>query len=202
MNNIERIVKDNNISEKRERMLKNRETILHIKKKMSDLKLKKNVAEYAYNFGLIDYLIKDDNLDELDKIIERNKILLQDENVLYYDNLRRNTEYLEQENSYYYQSINKDLRWSLYDEMVPNIFVLQNKNNGLNLYRHIIIPEFTTSDELVGDAVIIPYTEKSSPAYLRHFYNRISFQYLEQLSKDYSYSIDNKYFGMVKILKK
>lgn len=202
MNNIKRIVQDNNINEKRERMLNNREIICHLKKEMSDLALFKNVSQYVYNLNLMEYLIRNNNSNKLEILINENKLLLLDVYVLMYENLRKNVECLEQENSYYYQSINIDLRYSFNLDDVPNIFVLESNNDSQNLYRNIIMPEFTTSDEIVGDTVILPYVEKYSTAYLRHFYNRISFKYLEQLSKDYSYSLDSKNLGRVRILNK
>ena len=206
MRKIKKIVDECGISEKRNKLLQNRDVIIHLKHEMSNLSLFKSVSRYAYNLGEIKYLSLDgtfESLMEIERIKGENEVLLENQNVLAYDNIRRQIERLELENSEYYQSINIDLRGRLFEEHLPSIFVYQGTiDNSFKVYRHIIVPGLSIHLKEDEDVIIHPYTEKSSDTYLRHFYNRISFKYLEQLSEDYNYNLDSKNLGRVRILKK
>ncbi len=202
MNNIKEIVKYYEIEEKRERVFHNNLLILQIKKMMSDLSLYHNVSRYIYDLDKIKYC------DEFEKSMLLNEIdfLKKDEHVIIYIELKKHIDRLEEEIKEYYKTIQVDLRRELISLNTPDIFVNQDyidDKKDMKFARHIISPSsLLVYDDDYSETMISSYKDLKSKRSKRHFYNQVSFRYLEELSKDYNYDLDGKYLGNVKILKK
>ena len=82
MNSIENIVKKYKINEIQEELNKDRENILKLKRKLSDLKLNRNVALYAYSLDKILYM------EETSKYIKIKNELEEDNNFIKYMKLK------------------------------------------------------------------------------------------------------------------
>ena len=94
-----------------------------------------------------------------------------------------------------------DLREELSKHELPNIYVYQEDNHD-PLFRHIIVPDRIVTASFTEDGMaIFPLYILDSNREFRHFYNKTSFKYLEELSIDRSYNLENKRFGKV-IIKK
>ena len=208
MKEIKQIVDKLKITDKRNKLIENNNKILKLKTAMSKLALFKNVAHYAYNYRLIEYLEKEEteeSLFEIIKLEEENAILLADENVYLYKILQDYIKILEKENSDYYQTIQTKLRYELMSLNHPNIYIYQGKLDPKykdKAFMHIIDYTHYFTDGNYPDISIMPYDELDSNRQNRHFYNGVSFKYLEELTKDYSFDLDNKNIGRVKILTK
>ena len=176
MTNLELI---NEIKEQRERIISNKKKILSLTVQISDLSINNNVAKYIY---YSDY----ENYDEC-------SLLEDDPKVQEYLVLKEELDSLKHETIDYYKNIQINLKDSLEDEDI-DIYVYNGKVN-----RNIINKEQLSNN---AGTIIYPVKELNSKRKLRHFYNKKSFKYLEELTKDNNYSLDNKNLGRVKILSK
>ena len=202
MENIKTIVNDLDIPYKRARFRKHRDLILEIKHSMSNLALDRMVALYAHNLGLLEY--------ETDEVIRKKAILAnvmllkQEPNVAAYESLRIKLNRLEHDTDYY-KTIQVDLRDSLIDLQLPDIYVYQGLLgiDKMKLCRHIIIPGTyqTYENESEVGIVLLPKNKIESNRKLRRFYASTSFRYLEGLSNDHSFDLEGKKLGPVLIKK-
>jgi len=202
METLRNVVNSLGIPEKRERFLESESLILRVKSTMSKLTFYKPVAMYARNLDILEH--------ETDDMVVKNTrlqnvILLKTEpNVETYESLRQDLIRLQGLSNEYYKSLQIDLRDSLLDYKLPDIYVyqglLQDKGD-MKLCRHIIIPGTyqTYEDESEVGTVIYPFKEKESNRKLRHFYDKVSFKYLEGISTDLSYDLEGKRLGKVRI---
>lgn len=198
---IKELVNFHEISEKRDRVKQNRLLILRLHRDMSDLKLCRNVCLYAYDLDKLEYC------DDLEKSIlkEEMRILERDKDVIMYKTLLNHVNRLEEEIKEYYKTINIDLREGLMMLDYPDIFVNQGYVDSTKtdkFARNVVIPGSLIVYDEYDDVLIDSYKELDSKKRKRHFYNQVSFRYLEELSKDYSFDLDGKRLGNVKILKK
>ena len=190
MNSIENIVKKYKINEIQEELNKDRENILKLKRKLSDLKLNRNVALYAYSLDKILYM------EETSKYIKIKNELEGDTNVIEYIKLKEQLDNIYNKIADYYYFIQIDLREKLTDIEYPDTYI-HYVSYGEELLKNIIDNELIEYDE--NNAIIYPPKEIKSNRKNRHFYNRTSFKYLEALTKDYSFSLEEKDLGKVKV---
>ena len=201
MNSIKKVVDNLELSNKKEKIIKNRRMILDLKYKMSGLCFNINVAHYAYNLCEIKYLEKDNKIDKVFELLNENKKLETDYNVLLYKECFSMIELLEKEISYYHKMINVDLRERLLDIEYPKIYIYQGNIDNNYYFTDIIGKELYESDR-IPNLAIFPVKDIDSNRKFRHFYNNISFRYLEGLTEDYSYEIESKNLGRIKLFKK
>ncbi|MBQ6497781.1 MAG: hypothetical protein IJI58_03600 [Bacilli bacterium] len=194
MNEIEKIVSQYDIDGQRERVFNNRQEITHLKKLMSDLKIHRDVAIYADAIDKIGYG------EDIHYYLQVIRSLGNNPYVQEYSNLYEQVEMLERQKVEYYQSIQISLRDKLTYTEVPDIFVYYGTWNDKVLTRHIITPELSVYNE--DNTVIFPVKELKSRGKSRRFYNQVSFKYLEELSQDKDFSIEEKKLGKVKVLSK
>ncbi len=190
MNSIEEVIEKTKIKEKQEELIKNKETALKLKIKMSDLKLNYNVALYAYALEKIEHR------EELSKYFPIIEELENDPNVIEYINLTNQLAEVKEKIADYYYFIQINLREKLIDIDYPDIYVYHISYDE-ELLKNIIDDELIEYDE--NNIIIYPPKEIDSNRKNRHFYNKVSFKYLEGLTKDNSFSLDGKRLGKVKI---
>ena len=194
MNKIEEIVDLYNLKEQREKLIKNKEEISHLKKLMSDLKINRNVAIYAY---ATQKMILGEEIDSYLNIVNSLK---DDSNVQEYISLARRLYLLEREKINYYRSIQIGLRNRLTYQSEPDIYVYYGMFEEDPITKNIVSNKLAFMDKV--DTVVFPSKELKSNRKLRHFYNKTSFKYLEELSKDNSYSLEEKNLGKIRVLRK
>ena len=192
MEKIEEIVDLYNIKEKREQMHNNRLMIAHLKKEMSDLKLNRDVAIYAAALEKVGYG------EEIHSYLTLAANLRNDPKVSEYIKLKNQVTLLEQQIVDYYRSIQIGLRNRLMYTDTPDIFVYYGMFEEDAIARNIVSDELAFLDKV--DKVVLPTRRIESNRKSRHFYNKVSFKYLEELTKDNSLSIENKDLGKVKVL--
>ena len=190
MNSIKEVIEKTKIKEKQEELIKNKETALKLKVKMSDLKLNYNVALYAYALEKIEHR------EELSKYFQIIEELEKDPNVIEYVNLTKQLAEVKEKIADYYYFIQINLREKLIDIDYPDIYVYHISYDE-ELLKNIIDDELIEYDE--NNIIIYPPKEIDSNRKNRHFYNKVSFKYLEGLTKDNSFSLDGKRLGKVKI---
>ena len=186
-------LKIKNLKEQKEQIIKNQRVILQLKIKMSDLTIHNNVAQFAH---AIDEMLEEHKVSEYLKLATKFK---DDENVQEYIELRRNLNKLENEIIEYYQKIQKDLKKAIKKRQIstPNIYYGRDEKNNI-ITKNITTNQLSLLKE--SKEVILPTTELKSKKNIRHFYNRISFKYLEQLVNNNDYSLEEKNLGRVKKL--
>ena len=204
---IEEIVSNLRIREKKQQLLKNRDRILHIKYQMSQLTFNRTVGLYAFTIDEMEYLIheskrcNDEKRHELyAKIKELEaKALSMQEDPLVKQYIELRDEYLKLlfDNDYFV-TVNIGLREELSKIGVPNIYVAQHEyDHDKNIVDKSPLVNESDKKDLV---VILPvYNMKSFRDY-RHFYNKTSFRYLEELSRDCSFDLKGKNLGKVRTL--
>ena len=192
MNRIEEIVDLYNLKEKREQIANNRREITHLKKEMSDLKLNRDVAIYAAALEKVDYG------EEIESYLAIAASLRNNPKVSEYVDLKGQVLLLERQIVDYYRSIQIGLRNRLTYTETPDIFVYYGLFDDEVIAKNIISNKLAFMDYV--DTVILPTKKMESNRKTRHFYNQVSFKYLEELSKDNSFSLENKDLGNVKIL--
>ena len=205
MKSIERVVLECDIAKKRERMIQNQKDMLMVKNMMSHLTLHKNVAQYAYCLDYDDYYRKKKELtpEEEKKCYEgriQMALLVDDPHVTVYRELKDEYDRMERECREYYQTIQIPFREALKDTDLPNIFVYQgmlDRKSKLKLSRHIILGELHEAYKSTPSIVIYPVKDLYSKREFRHFYNHVSFKYLEQMSQDYRSDVKTKKLGKV-----
>ena len=212
---IEEIVNYLDIPKKKERLINSRSRMLELKSKMSSLTIHKTVATCVYNMGTIEFfqknfasLSKEDKAyaeKEIAKLMTQQAYLEEDKLVQEYNSLL--AEFIMEKRSAdeYYQTIQIGLRNELLDQQLPEIYIYQgalNPDRKFKLARHIIgansVEMFETPDQM--PTIIYPSTLVESKRKLDKLYNKTSFRYLEQLTTDYSYDLENKDLGNVRIL--
>ena len=180
------------LKEQKEKIITNKTKILQIKKKLSDLKLNHNVATYAYSMDKITWK------EEVDKYLKITEDLKKDEKVQEYIKLDNQLNSLEQEKINYYKDIQITLKDEINKRNKPTAFVYFNKDKNNIITRDITSSQLSLLE--LNNEVVLPYNELKSKRKRRHFYNRVSFKYLEELTNDNDFSIENKNLGNIKKL--
>lgn len=206
MKTIKNVLDELEIPKRKELLLKNKREIMNLKCELSELCMHKNVAQYAYNLQMIDYLNKINNTNPVYKIndfIDHNKLLEKDGYVLLYKEFLGLLKMLELENNNYPKLIQTTLREHLMSLNAPKIYIYQGKiEDGIDYYVDIISKSSYMSESSKPRTSIFPYEDIDSNRKFRHFYNNVSYKYLESLTDDYSFDLDNKRLGRVKIYKR
>ena len=211
---IKDIVESLKIHEKKEELKNKKEKLYNLSSEMSRMTFNRTVGLYAFYTDEINYLtskIDDNNReDSLNKIKEYNEKglkLLENEDVRKYASLRDeyyNTMFDKETglrfDSDYNLTINKCLRKELTALDLPNIFVKQSRFD----YDKNIVNPYVFYDEFDNNSseFVFPVYEMESCRDFRHFYNRVSFRYLEELCNDYSFDLEGKNIGKVIVLKR
>ncbi len=203
---IKYVVESLEIPQLKKQLQEDRKRLFELKCEMSRLTFDRNVGLYAYYVDEMDYLItklENNTPEKVKEIMSQIKQLefqamqltsypgvceysaLRDE---YYELLLKND---------YYLAINMGLRERLphFVEM-PKIYIEQSH---FDFDKHIIDGSpLKPIDE--NDAIVIdPTYYMESLRDYRHFYNKVSFKYLEQLCEDYSFDLEGKRLGKVRI---
>ncbi|MBQ6477270.1 MAG: hypothetical protein IJI43_02410 [Bacilli bacterium] len=188
-------LKIKNLREQKEEIIKNKKTMLSIKKEMSDLTTNQNVAIYAH---ALEEMIECHRVKPYLDVATKFK---DDEIVQKYIRLRRKLNKLENEIIEYNIKIQKELKRSINKKMNTATYIYYGRDENNN-----IVTRCATSEELSllknNKEAVLPTKELKSKRKIRHFYNRVSFKYLEELTQDNSFSLEGKDLGRVKKLVK
>ena len=211
MATIKEIVNTLEIPKKRKKAALNRAEIVKCNVAMSNMCfMDKHVAMYADDLGKLQILLAQNdpaNLDEIKRIREEMTKLEKCKGVREYQFVLDYKLQLEDQVSEYYRTIQVDLREELINQSLPEFYVYQgvvDPSSEIQFSRHLIIPNtsFTFTEPGV-ETTIYPESQKlASNRSARHFYNQVSFKYLEQLTEDCSYELEGKKLGKVKVLPK
>ncbi len=199
---IEDIANSCFINEKRIRHELNGERMATLYYQMNELTHNREIALYASKLETYYELIQKKVNRELIDNLEDELYNMEDgnSNVFKYRDLRMEYNHLRIQNSVYAKSINVDFRNKLKSTIFPHIFVYQ-EDNGIPLYRHIIDNETYLIYETAKTEIIYPQYDLKSNREYRHFYNKISYNYLEQLSIDGNQTLENKHIGKIRVKK-
>ena len=203
---IKSLVYDLDIDYKRDLVSENKTKIFDKEREMSKLTFDINVGRYAFNldeyFYYLDMLkkIKDGKRKEkvakkLDEIYHELMKTPNDKGIEKYKKLRDEISLLKDEYRDYYKTINIDFRECLSGLYCPEIFVFQGDiTSDLKYYRNIVDSnQFYGCYGQLDEIIIYPNSELNSHRDYKHFYNKISFKYLEDVSKNLDFDLDKKY---------
>ncbi len=202
-NQIKDIVLSLQINEKRQELLKNRDMLIHLRYLMSQLTFNRTVGLYAFYLDEIEYLMQKYKKGEavLPKIkeIDEKALALQDNEEVKKYMLLRDEYYRILFDNDYFLTVNIGLREELSKIGVPNIYIRQHE---LDYDKNIVDQSPLKEEYSKRDLTIVsPVYDMQSFRDYRHFYNKTSFKYLEELSRDYSYDLEGKRIGKVLIKK-
>ena len=203
---IKRISESLKIQKEKEKYLDSKKTIFKLQREMSDLTLDFEVGRYVHYLemylNILDNLKPDSDKRLVQEFIKaRNQFfdLKTNENIEKYMFLKYELIILNENLNKYFKLININFRNELINNyLVPDIYVYCGKSHD-TLYKNIIDPDNLLIGENESTKYIYPYYDVNSKRDLRHFYNKISFKYLEQLSNDYDFNVDNKVLGKIRI---
>lgn len=202
------------ISEKRNSHENAKIKMFQLDRKMANMKFNRQIGLYAFKLDRYEYLLQILNTLPINKqaAIKTELSRLQDEinemesnrDIREYKCLRDEYTVLKESLSDYPKSINIALRNELKHLELPDIYIY-TEDREVSIYHHIIqdnryiliIPELSKGK----NTVIYPIYEMHSNRDYRHFYNKISFKYLEELSKDYTFDIQEKQLKKLKVKK-
>ena len=190
---IKDIVDKCNITEKRIELENNKVRMFFLDREMAKMKFNRTIGLYAYKLDELEWLMSKGDFDY--KLYEEIKNMEEKEDILIYKMLRDEFYRLKATKGEYEKAINVDLRLALMSIELPSIYIEQKDG-----YKNIINPYYEV--ELKNNSYIIsPVYNVCSNRIYRHFYNKTSFHYLEELSNDYNYELKNKKIGKIKIKK-
>ena len=213
---MNRTIKDiaelHNIASLKEEYIRNKELIYKLERRLAKMSLDYKVGKYINNRDkYYDLIEKRETAKELDQERLKKEIKLQGEKLeLLDDGNQKIKDYLELEKEYnnlketqgeYHRGINEDFRYEFTTYEVPNIFIYQGHVANILVAKNIILPEVKEIYEETKDIIIYPPYELKSNREYRHFYNKISFKYLEEISNDYNFELENKKLGKIRIRK-
>jgi hypothetical protein len=193
MTNIESKLEE--LRGQKEKILNNKNKITSLKKQISDLKINRNVAIYAHS---LDEIKRGEELHCHLSLIKRLKT---DSNVQEYIVLKKELDSLEKQKIDYYKEIQTKLKDTISKKDDPNIFVYYGKDIYDDTRTKNIVNDQISYEEQ-DNTIILPQKELKSNRKIRHFYNKTSFKYLEQVINTNDFSLNNKKLGKVKILSK
>ena len=211
---IRKFVKRCKVQEKKEKLIETKKMLLKLQSEMANLTLNYEVGKYVYMLDEYDNLRAEKNavtgieMGKLNvKMMSMGKELKKMEGnpkIIKYLELKRKYLELLAVVGEYAESINYDFRRCFYDYNIPKIFVFQGyigENNEITTAKNIILPDTIALYRKVTDTIIYPIEDNNSNKSLRHFYNKVSFKYLEEMTNDYSFDLESKNLGKVKIRK-
>ena len=201
---IQHVVEKLEIDRLREDYYSNQRRLFELRCQMNKMTFKKEVGKYAWYLDWIHYLVLDSKKSDNPKEI-MDRIKDYDAKALALEVIPEVQEYKRVRDEYlklllnhdYYKVLNSDFREELEEVGVPPIFVKQHDEDfDLN-----IVNGSTDMFNIYFSEVklIQPVYDMQSYRDYRHFYNRVSFKYLEQVSRDFDYSLEGKKLGKVRI---
>ena len=205
MNNIKSIVEDLNIKSIKEECENKKSLLFKKEREASKLTFNKDVGLYKYYLDEYKYLLN--RLNEakyynkgiielkLETILNKLYNLYGNKDIDNYKKLIKEIDYIKDSLNEYNKVININLRDILLFEELPNIYVSIEDNK----YKHIINSSLIKDNIDKNDTIIYSYYDIKSNRDYRHFYNRVSYNYLEELTNDYSLELKNKRLGKVRI---
>ncbi len=200
MNQIEEIVKKHHITEKRIMQGLNTERLQTLTYEMNKLKVNRIIALYAYKLDEYYELLKKGTDKALLDELKQSLLDMEDNyNLDEYKELKWEYNHLMMQYGNYERSINVDFRSELKKIDIPNIYIYQ-EHNKVPLYENIV-DDNTYLIQAGNSEIIYPLYDLKSNREYRHFYSKTSFKYLEEVSKDYSLSLENKKIGKIKAKK-
>ena len=209
---IKEFAKVCNISSKKEKLINARKRLFELEREMAKLTLDYEGGTYVHMLDEYESLkIERDKLSSFEtgklNVITiplgmKLKKMESNPQIGKYLNLKR--EYLELLSSLgdYYETINVKFRKLFSEYNVPNIYVFQgyvDNSKKLASARNIILPDMNLLYREEKETIIYPVYEISSNRDLRHFYNKVSFKYLEAMAEDYSFDLDSKNLGKIRV---
>jgi len=191
--NVYEIVNDLKIKEKKLKLLEDKKRLFQIEREISNIRFDINTHfmgnKDAYHQTLRSVIDRDESKQLLGYLLVCNESRIKE--------LMEERELLLSSLNDYQKTINIDLRRELSNLELPRIFV---KQNDYSYDKNIIDSEvYKTAVNENNSLTICPIYNMKSFRDFRHFYNKVSFKYLEELTKDYEYSLDNKKIGKVLI---
>ena len=196
-NDIKQIVEELRVKEKKQEYIDNNERMFQLDRHMAKLTFDREVGLYALTYDR--YSDKTKSTEELEKLKLELESLERLESVAYYKAIRREYDRLNNKRDEYFKCVNIDLRRELSRLELPNIYTLQSE---YDFDKHIIDKSPLTNEYSKRNIIIVsPIYNMKSIRDFRHFYNKTSFKYLECLSEDYSFELENKKIGKVLIRK-
>ena len=201
---IKDIVYSLDIPNKKKKLEYNKERLFKVKCEMSRMTFDRKVGLYAFYLDEMHYLIglletdgvnRDKYLSKLKELDEKLKPYNSDPDIKRYNELRDEYYRILYDHDYFF-TVNIGLREELSKIELPKIYVEQS--------------HFDFDKNIVDKSPLAPLDENSStfvePLYYmesirdyRHFYNKTSFKYLEQLCEDFSFDLESKDLGKVRI---
>ena len=208
MGNLVELIDSCDIKERRSMYKSDLKRLKYTKKRMERLEDSKLIKRYKRKVERLNYL--NNNFDrnhyrELVRLRRSVDNLEHFSQVEYYKRLYNDVLQLEEYIKKYYITINILLRKELLDHNIPNIYVFQgilDIDSNLKLYRNIVSPNTVKTELDDNDIGLYPKKDIQSRRKYRSFYNRVSFKYLESLSKDCSFDVEGKKLKNVKVLKR
>lgn len=187
------MIKVEELKKIREEVNRKKSNILKLKVRISDLKLNRNVALFAYARDKVIYG------EDVHENIEIMNSLKDDSRVIEYLELQDQLDEIKDYLADYYYLVQIDLREGI-EDIDPDIYTYYGYLDDDEIIKNIVTAELEDYDE--KHTIILPPKELKSKRKLRHFYNRVSFKYLEGVVIDNDTSLDNKRLGKVKIINK
>ena len=209
---IKEIVQMHNIEDLREEYIMDKEFVYKLERKLARLSFNHKVGKYVNMRDRYDDLImkmetakgkrKDYYRNEIQALgIELKKLRDGNQDIEDYLDIERDYVSLKETLGEYHRVINEDFRNEFNSYEAPNIFIYQGTIANLEVAHNIILPEIKEVYEETRDIIIYPPYELTSNREYRHFYNKVSFKYLEALTSDYSFDLENKKIGKVRVKK-
>lgn len=173
-----------------------RDEIFQNESRMSKLTFDRNVGLYVFSFDKYLDLISSENSneEEEEKLLDVMSSLEHLEGVQEYLRLSEINDLLKTRIDNYFRDVNIGLRNRLINLDLPEIFVY-----GKDRITHIIDNKRIKSMLANVDTIIYPLYDIKSLRDLRHFYNKLSFHYLNEMVDDCDYDISSKKLGKIRI---
>ena len=203
-NNLVQLVEACDIKQRRNKHSWNVNQAKLYKKEIKKLERSSAVKMYLFKINRLNHLLETGNKKDIFEIRMLRKEISTLENhygVMKYKRFNDELLIFEEFIKKYYICINVILRNELLNYDIPDIYVYQGHIEGNELYRNILVPNSVKIGLDNEDQVIYPDRELKSNREYRKFYNRVSFRYIEDLTRDYSYDLEGKKLRKVKIEK-
>ena len=199
---IKKIVSECRIDEEREQFKIIKDKLFLLERKMANLTLDYGVGTYVH---MLEEYSSLEPTDKRRKELKRKlKVLGYNPSIIKYLEFKKYYDWYSYSLSNYAKGINVEFRNLVGQYKVPDVFVFQgyvDEYKRIASAKNIVIPKV---DMLYCDEktiMIYPSYDITSNRELRHFYNRVSYKYLEAMTNDYCFDNDSKNIGKVKIKK-
>lgn len=194
-NELKNLILSSGLKEEKEKLQSYRDELFDNGRKMAKLTFDRRVGLYAFSFEKYLYLMMDEDSDEeINRLLDTMSSLEEIEGVQEYLRLRGKNDLLKSKIDNYFRDVNIGLRRNLSELELPNIYVY-----GKDKFIHIIESDNEKSISTSEDTLVYPYYNLSSLRDLRHFYNKLSFHYLNEMIDDYDFDVRSKKLGKIKI---